>query len=229
MSPLSTIPSVNYSFFQCMSRQPDMVKKEGIFNPLLPLSRKAQLMCLLLWIIWTRRYLQTRWLLMSLCNLCQCIEGGDKQSLRRRELWRWEDRTSLRGELRESFRKTEKVCPGERKTSPPKCLLFHAFFRIAYIATTRWMNNKCMFALPSFLTTYFATNRWVGRAYKEESPAVERRQNCSTTGKAQKNNQKYAAIAKTCHKTTNCHPPHPSRDAPPLAGVRGRQPLKAGS
>ena len=40
----------------------------------------------------------------------------------------------------------EKVCPGERKTSPSKCLLFHAFFRIAYIATTRWMNNKCMFA-----------------------------------------------------------------------------------
>ena len=74
----------------------------------------------------------------------------------------------------------EKVCPGERKTSPPKCLLFHAFFRIAYIATNRWMNNKCMFALPSFLTTYFATNRWVGRAYKEESPVEERRQNCST-------------------------------------------------
>ena len=98
MIPLSTIPSVNYSFFQCMSRQPDMVKKEGIFNPLLPLSRKAQLMCLLLWIIWTRRYLQTRWLLMSLCNLCQCIEGGDKQSLRRRKLWRWEDRMSGRGE-----------------------------------------------------------------------------------------------------------------------------------
>ena len=133
--------------------------------------------------IWSKRNLQSRWLIQFslFCNLYQCIEGAEKESLRRRVLWRWEDRTSLRGELRDSFRKTEtgKVCPGERKTSPPKCLLFHAFFRIAYIATSRWMNNKCMFALPSFLTTYFATNRWVGRAYKEESPVEERRQNCS--------------------------------------------------
>ena len=72
-------------------------------HPILPLSRKAQLMWLLLWMIWTRGNLQSRWLQMShlmfTIHINSCIEGADKQSLWRRQLWRWEGRTSLRGEL----------------------------------------------------------------------------------------------------------------------------------
>ena len=71
-------------------------------HPILPLSRKAQLTrWLLVWMIWTRGNLQNRLLQMSFFhNLDQCIWGADKQSPWRRELWRWEDQTSLRCELR---------------------------------------------------------------------------------------------------------------------------------